>query len=277
MEKNEKQRIEGFAKQIRAATVDMIAHLGAAGHVGGALSMVDLLAVLYGSIMHIQPDNPHWENRDRFVCSKGHAGPGLYATLALKGFFPYEQLYTLNRPGTMLPSHCDGKRTPGVDMTTGSLGQGSSLAVGLALGERLRKRSSRIYLLTGDGEMDEGQVWEAAMFASHMGLSNLTWFVDENKKQLDGYTSSVLSLGNLKDKFDAFGFHAQRVNGNDVEAIFDAIAVAKQITDRPQAIILDTTKGAGIPDIEQMMFNHSMPITRDQADRWIAWLKEGIS
>ena len=171
------KELNDFALDIRIATVDCLRSRGF-GHIGGSLSIADLLAVLYGSVMRYDPKNPRWPERDKLVCSKGHAGPGVYAALALKGFFPYEELKTLNIPGTNLPSHCDRNKTPGIDMTTGSLGQGTSLAVGIALGDKLKGRDSRTFLIVGDGEADEGQVWEAAMFTAAKKVTNLMWFID---------------------------------------------------------------------------------------------------
>ena len=243
-----KKELEKFAARIRIGTVECIGSRGF-GHIGGSLSICDALSVLYGAVMRVDPENPLDPDRDKLVCSKGHAGPAVYAVLALKGYFPYEKLHTLNRPGTDLPSHCDRKKTVGVDMTTGSLGQGTSLAAGMALGDRIAGRKSRTYLITGDGETDEGQLWEAAMFTAAKKITNLTWLVDWNKKQLDGYTKDILDIFDLEAKFRAFGFDAVTVKGDDVEAIYEALT--KEVTDKPRAIILDTVKGAGVKEIEE--------------------------
>lgn len=267
-----KRELKDFALQIRIACLEELKALGF-GHVGGSLSVIDVLAVLYGSVMKVDPKNPSWPDRDKLVCSKGHAGPAVYATLALKGYFPYEMLATLNKPGTLLPSHCDRNKTPGVDMTTGSLGQGTSLAVGLAIGDALKKRGSRVFLISGDGELNEGQTWEAAMLASARKVSNLIWFVDENKKQLDGPTNSILPQGDIAAKFAAFGFDTQHIPGNDVEAIFEAIERTKAVTDKPHAIVLDTIKGAGVKQVEETASNHSMAVKAEVFDGWIAGLK----
>ena len=271
-----KKNLENLALKIRMGVVNGIGSIGV-GHIGGSLSIVDLLAVLYGDIMRIDPENPCWPERDKLVCSKGHAGPAVYATLAIKGYFPYDLLKTLNQPGTTLPSHCDRLKTPGIDMTTGSLGQGTSLAVGLAIGDRLKGHNSKIFLITGDGEMNEGQVWEAAMLAAARKVDNLFWFVDENKKQLDGPTCTILPQGDFLAKAQAFGFDAQRVPGNDVEAIYEAIHNAENISGKPHMIILDTIKGAGIPDVEQTYANHSMAVSGEQCHRWIMGLEEECS
>ena len=224
MEKNKELRV--FAEEIRVETIKELAHLGF-GHVGGSMSVVETLAVLYGSQMNYDPKNPTMEQRDRLVMSKGHAGPALYATLALKGFFPLERLKTLNQNGTTLPSHCDRLKTPGVDMTTGSLGQGISMALGLALGAKMRGKDFTTYLILGDGECDEGQVWEGALSAAHLKLDNLIAFVDWNKQQLDGAVDDVLDLGDIGQKFEDFGWHVQKVNGHDIDALLEAVESAK--------------------------------------------------
>ena len=271
MTREQIEKLEAFALQIRIGTVECIKSRGF-GHIGGCLSVADVLAVLYGDILNIDPNDPKKPDRDKFVSSKGHAGPAIYATLALKGFFPYEKLYTLNQPGTDLPSHCDRKKTPGIDMTTGSLGQGTSAAVGLALGDRLQGRSSRTYLLVGDGESQEGQVWEAAMFASAKKLSNMTWMIDWNKRQLDGYVKDIIDLGDLQKKFEAFGFDACTVDGHDVEQIHKALSHVND--EKPVAVILDTLKGKGVKQVEETVLNHSMSVGPDVFDGWLQELKD---
>jgi transketolase len=234
--------------------------------------VADALAVLYGSVMNIDPSDPKKADRDKLVCSKGHAGPGVYATLALKGYFPYEKLKTLNQPGTDLPSHCDRKKTPGIDMTTGSLGQGTSTAVGLALGDKLQGRDCRTFLIVGDGECDEGQVWEAAMFTAAKKLTNLVWLIDWNKKQLDGYVKDILDPFDLQKKFEAFGFDAVTVDGHNVEKLYEALT--KKPGDKPIAIILDTIKGKGVTGVEETVKNHSMNVGQDVFDSWLQELHE---
>ena len=259
MEKNKDIRV--FAEEIRVETLKEFAHLGF-GHVGGAMSIIETLAVLYGSEMHIDPKNPGLETRDKFVMSKGHAGPSLYATLALKGYFPLENLMTLNQGGTTLPSHCDRLKTPGVDMTTGSLGQGISTAIGLALGDRLMGRKDcYTYLMLGDGECNEGQVWEGAMFAAHYKLDHLIAFVDLNKQQLDGKTDDVMYM---VEKFKAFGWNTLKVDGHNVDAIKDAIDAAKAQSGKPSMIILDTVKGHGCLLAESMFPCHHIAFTAEQ-------------
>ena len=273
MDTEKRLEIMKIALQIRIGALEAIRSRGF-GHVGGSLSVADALAVLYGAVMKYNPKDPTWPERDKLVCSKGHAGPAVYAALALKGFFPYEKLYTLNQPGTILPSHCDRNKTPGVDMTTGSLGQGTSLAAGIALGDRLKGRTSRTFLITGDGELNEGQAWEAAMFIAAKRLTNLVWLVDYNKKQLDGYVKDILEPFDLEEKFRAFGFDACTVNGNDAEQIYDALT--KEPSAAPRAVILDTVKGKGVKEVEDIMFNHSMTVEQSVFDRWIQELRQQL-
>jgi transketolase len=276
MTKQEILRLKLYAAQIRRETVKCVGACGF-GHIGGALSVVDTLAVLYGGVMKIDPKKPDWEERDKLVMSKGHAGPALYATLASKGYFPAEWLTTLNKPGTNLPSHCDRKRTPGVDMTTGSLGQGVSTAIGLALAQKLSGRTSRVYLITGDGEIDEGQAWEGALFAPHQKLSNLTWFVDNNKKQLDSTIEEIIDLGDIAAKFRSFGWNALSVKGDDVEAISGAIEQAKAEKNKPTCIVLNTVKGAGVPMIEEIELNHHIVLEGELLEKSIAHIEKVIS
>ena len=261
--------LQRFTLQIRISVLEELKARGF-GHVGGCLSISDALAVLYHDVMRYDPKNPQWEQRDKLVCSKGHAGPAVYATLALKGFFPKEDLLTLNQPHTNLPSHCDRNKTPGVDMTTGSLGQGTSLAVGMALGDRIKGLDSRTFLIVGDGEANEGQVWEAAMFTAAKKLTNLTWLIDNNKKQLDGYTKDVLNPFDFEEKFRSFGFEAISIDGNDVEQLENVLT--RTPIDKPIAIILNTIKGKGVDEVEQAMANHSMTPKPEDFDRWLGVL-----
>lgn len=273
LDKNMEKELQRLALKIRIGAVEEFKARGF-GHVGGSLSVADALAVLYGAVMKIDPQNPKMEDRDKLVCSKGHAGPAVYAALAVKGYFPYEEIKTLNQPGTNFPSHCDRKKTPGVDMTTGSLGQGTSLAVGMAMGDKLKGRDSRTFLIVGDGEADEGQVWEAAMFTAAKKVNNLVWMVDNNKKQLDGYTKDILDSGDLRAKFEAFGFEAVRIDGNDLGQLYDALT--KKAEDKPIAIILDTVKGKGVKEVEETMGNHSMTMTTETYDKWLAELNSEL-
>ena len=267
MDSNKKHELEQFALKIRIGAMEQFKARGF-GHVGGSLSIADALAVLYGSQMDVDPAEPRKPQRDKLVCSKGHAGPGVYATLALKGFFPYEVLKTLNQPGTTLPSHCDRQKTPGVDMTTGSLGQGASLACGMALGDKLRGYKNRVFLIIGDGEANEGQVWEACMFASAKKLGNLVLLLDYNKKQLDGPVKEILDTLDLGKKLEAFGFDTVTIDGNDVEALYNALERTRQGGDKPYAIVLDTVKGKGVAEVENAASNHSVTAPTEKWDEW---------
>jgi transketolase len=234
------------------------------GHVGGAMSVVETLAVLYNGVMRVRPENPDWPERDRLVCSKGHAGPAIYAALAARGYFEKDLLKTLNRPGTSLPSHCDMNKTPGIDMTTGSLGQGVSTAVGLAMGQKMRGIDAKTYLIIGDGECNEGQVWEGLMLAAHKKLDNLIVFCDKNGQQLDGYVKNVLDTGDLAEKFAAFGFFTQSIDGHCTEAVEKAIQAAIANKGAPSMIVLNTKKGCGCTFAENQEFNHHIAFTPEQ-------------
>jgi transketolase len=260
------QQIREFnwlATKIRIETIREIANLGS-GHIGGTMSIAEVLAVLYGGVMKIDPTNPGWEERDWLVVSKGHTGPAVYATLALKDYFPMKELNTLNQPGTNLPGHCDRNKTSGIDMTTGSLGQGVSSAMGIALGNRLDGRDNYTYLIMGDGECQEGQVWEAALFAAQQKLGHLIAFIDNNQQQSDGYTQDICYMGDLAQKFTYFGWFSQNVDGHDVAQIYDAIIKAKQQNEKPAMIVLNTVKGKGCGFAEGKPNNHSMSITKEQ-------------
>ncbi len=280
MDATEKKQLEDLAREIRKKTIDAIGFLGV-GHIGGALSIVEVLTVLYFREMNIDPANPRMPNRDRLVLSKGHAGPALYSTLALKGFFPESWLHTLNKGGTNLPSHCDRNKTPGIDMTTGSLGQGLSAASGIALANRLDGRKAFTFAIIGDGESDEGQIWEAAMFAAHQGLARLIAFTDCNKLQIDGKTADIMDIEPLETKWSAFGWNVERVDGHAVEAIDTAIRRAKEQAEgggaasyrrKPTMIILDTIKGKGAAFCEGQASNHNMSFDYKTAKEAIAEL-----
>ncbi len=272
LSKQEADELRGFAIDIRIRCMEQFKAIGV-GHVGGSMSVADLMACLYGRIMRIDPARPRWEERDRIIMSKGHAGPAMYSALALKGFFDPEELKTLNRLGTHLPSHTDRNRTPGVDMTTGSLGQGFSSGLGIALGCKLKGLGNYTYIILGDGELGEGQVWECALFAPAKGLENVIVFVDANGYQLDGTTDEVLALGDVAQKFSDFGWAAFDVaDGNDVEAICSAVESAKAVSGKPKLIVLHTVKGKGCaaaldPSIPT---NHNMGVSCEVADATIA-------
>ena len=260
------KELENVARNIRANIVECIASLGV-GHIGGCLSIADVLAVLYGKHMRYDPKDPKKEGRDRLVCSKGHAGPAVYSALAEFGFFPKEELYTLNRGGTKLPSHCDMNKTPGVDMTAGSLGQGLSCALGAAIGSKLKGDGATIYAIIGDGESQEGQIWEAAMYAGSHNLDNLIVFTDYNKLQLDGTIADICDLSPLADKWRAFNLAVWDIPGNDVAEIDKAITEAKSVSGKPKMIILNTVKGKGVSFVEEAKVgSHSMNVSAEQRD-----------
>lgn len=270
MDQQKLHRLRVLAAEIRLETLKIIASRGF-GHVGGSMSMADAMAVLYGEVMRIDPKHPRWEGRDWFVLSKGHGGPVMYATLGLMGYYPIESAYTLNQPGTQFPSHTDRNKTPGVDLTTGSLGQGMSEAVGAAIGNRIQGRDSRVFVAIGDGEADEGQIWEAAQFAAHYKLDHLICLVDDNKRQLDGAVEDVMGHGKgIGAKFDAFGWNVIDVaDGNDVEQIYDAIMRACACQGKPSCLILNTVKGKGATFAEPTGAHSSQP-TPEQWEEAIA-------
>ena len=270
------KQLKEICRDIRCDTIRSIGHLGV-GHIGGCLSVVELLAVLYFEAMHIDPKDPQMAGRDRFICSKGHAGPAVYATLANRGYFDRAKLLTLNQGGTDLPSHCDMLRTTGIDMTTGSLGQGFSCAVGAALGAKLSRDGATVYALIGDGESQEGQIWEAAMFAAAKHLDNLIAFTDYNKLQIGGTIAEINDIAPLAEKWAAFGWHVIEVeDGNDVEQVSAAVAHAKLGigSGQPTMVILNTVKGCGVPWVVDLKSNnHNAPFTEEQADAAIAAIR----
>ncbi|MDD3540988.1 MAG: transketolase [Eubacteriales bacterium] len=275
MDNSQISELSQFAAQIRLEIVRMIGKRGF-GHLAGSLSVADALAVLYHFVMRYDPKNPQWEDRDLLVMSKGHAGPALYATLALKGFFPMSWLETLNQPGTRLPSHCDRRLTPGVDMTTGSLGQGTSIAAGMALAKKLSRDDNRIFLFVGDGECNEGQVWEAAMFSAQHQLDNMVWFIDYNKKQLDGLLEDVMDILDIRQKFEDFGFDAVEIDGHDPVAIRRAIDQVSDKNGKPGCIVLDTVKGKGISFVECMELNHHLRLSEEEIEKATREAEEGL-
>ncbi|MBQ9941472.1 MAG: transketolase [Christensenellaceae bacterium] len=263
MEAKEKVFLNDVCKQLRKDILDAIVVPGV-GHVGGSMSIVEVLAVLYYKQMNVEPKNPQMADRDRLVLSKGHAGPALYAVLAEKGYFPREMLKTLNTPGTNLPSHADMLRTPGIDMTAGSLGQGLSAAVGMAIGAKIAGSPATIYAIIGDGESQEGQIWEAAMYANQKKLDNLIAITDYNNAQISGTVDDVCTLEPITDKWEAFGFKTIVVkDGHDVEELDNALTEAKK-ADKPVMIIMHTVKGKGISWAEEAGYGcHSMNVNAD--------------
>ncbi|MDT2754142.1 transketolase [Enterococcus pseudoavium] len=270
--------LETLAAKIRINSIEAIRKVGS-GHIGGSLSIADLLAVLYGKQMVYDVNNPAWEKRDRLVLSKGHAGPALYSALSAVGFFAEDWLWTLNEGGTNLPSHPDRIKTPGVDATTGSLGQGTSLAAGIATGLKLQGNDNYVYLIVGDGELNEGQCWEAFQYIAHFKLNNCIVIIDENKKQLDGTTQDILNPFDIAEKMRAFGFAVQRVKGNDLTAIDQAIDDCKKIEDQAVCIVLDTIKGQGVKFFEEMDANHSVKfdneVVQKATDKALEELRKG--
>lgn len=249
MEQNKKKQLSLTALKVRRGIVDSV-HSAKAGHPGGSLSVADLLTYLYFDKMNIDPENPKMANRDRLVLSKGHAAPALYSVLAHRGFFPVEELLTLRKIGSRLQGHPDMKNIPGVDMSSGSLGQGISCAVGMALSAKHFGETYRVYTILGDGECEEGQVWEAAMFAGNKGLSNLTVYVDFNNLQIDGSCDEVNSPAPLDKKFEAFGFNVIVIDGHNFDEIEAATLAAEKVIDKPTAIIMNTVKGKGVSFME---------------------------
>lgn len=263
------------AKKIRIDIINEIASIGQ-GHVGGSLSAVEILVYLYYKEMNIDPADPKKKDRDRFVCSKGHAGPLVYACLADKGYFPSDWLLTLNKNGTRLPSHADMTKTPGVDFTAGSLGQGFSAAVGIALAQKTMGIKARTFALVGDGESQEGEIWEAAENAAQFGLDNLTVFVDYNKLQLDGPTSQICSTEGIETRFRGFGFDVIRINGHCFDDISRAVERSKSIKGMPHCIICDTIKAKGFKDAENKVSSHSMAVSAEKAAEVVKSIRESV-
>ena len=257
--------LKAKALKIRREIVNMI-YLASSGHPGGALSLVDILTVLYFTEMRVDPLNPKDENRDRFILSKGHASAALYATLAERGFLKAEDLLEFRKLDSILQGHPDMNKVPGVDMTTGSLGQGLSAANGMALAAKLNKKDYRVYVALGDGEIQEGQVWEAAMSSAHYKLDNLCVFVDNNNLQIDGTIDKVMSPYPIKEKFESFGFHTIEIDGHDYKQIINSIEEAKKVKDKPTAIIAKTIKGKGVSYMEnQASWHGKAPGEKDLA------------
>lgn len=258
--------LEELAAKIRLDTLCSIKKMGQ-GHLGGSFSIVELLAVLYGKQLRINPQDPQWADRDRLVLSKGHAGAALYSALANTGYFDRSWLWTINEGGTRLPSHPDRWKTPGVDATTGSLGQGTSMAAGIATGMRLAGKDNFVYLIVGDGELNEGQCWEAFQYIAHFKLNHCIVIIDDNKKQLDGPTKDILDPFDIQQKMIAFGFYTEKVPGADMQAIDEAIERCKAIEDQAVCIVLDSVKGQGVPFFEELDANHSVKFTTDEINQ----------
>lgn len=263
------EELKLIAKDVRKDIVSMLTE-SCSGHPGGSLSAADVLTTLYFGEMNVDPKNPKDENRDRFVLSKGHAAPVLYSVLARKGFFEVEELKTLRKIGSRLQGHPSMKCLPGVDMSTGSLGQGISAAVGMALAGKIDNKSYRVYALLGDGELEEGQVWEAAMSAAHYKLNNLTAFIDFNGLQIDGDITTVMNPSPIDKKFEAFGWNVLTIDGHDIEEIQGAIEKAKACNDKPTAVICKTVKGKGVSFMENVAAWHGTAPSKEQCEQALA-------
>lgn len=266
------QTTEQFALAIRREIISMLA-AAKSGHPGGSLSAADVIAVLYGGALRVDPARPDDPDRDRFVLSKGHVAPALYAALALRGFFPVEELAHLRKLGSPLQGHPDMRKTPGVDMSTGSLGQGLSVACGMALAAKADGKDYRVYAVCGDGETQEGQIWEAGMFAAHYQLDNLTVFLDHNHLQIDGDIRQVLSPEPLDEKWRAFGWHVIAINGHDHDAIKAALAEARTVQAKPVMVICETIKGKGVSFMENQAGWHGSAPNAEQAAQALAELE----
>jgi transketolase len=265
------RRLAEKAGDIRRHVVRMVA-AAKSGHPGGSLSAADIVTVLYFHELRLDPSRPDWPGRDRFVLSKGHAAPVLYAALAERGFFPVPELASLRKTGGMLQGHPDMKRVPGVDMSTGSLGQGLSAANGMALAGRLDKLDYRVYVLLGDGEIQEGQIWEAAMAAAHYKLDNLVAILDHNRLQIDGRIDDVMSPEPVADKWRAFGWHVLEIDGHDYGRILEALAAAREVKGKPTMVVADTIKGKGVSFMENQVQWHGVAPTAEELAQAIAEL-----
>ena len=265
----DREAFDELAGEFRYVITDMICRAGS-GHLGGALSLVEIVISLYWRLMRTDAANPQWPDRDRLVMSKGHGGPVLYVALAYRGFFPKTMLRTLNEDGTSLPSHVDRLRTPGIDMTAGSLGQGLSCACGMALAARLDGKAHKVFCIIGDGESNEGQIWEAAMFAGHNRLDNLIAIVDYNKLQIDGTTDEVMTLEPLADKWRAFNWEVLEMDGHDWDDIYATLGKARAVRGKPVMIVAHTIKARGCAAVENKPESHNIKIdTQEVYERYI--------
>lgn len=276
MDAMKKKELQIFAAKARIGVIEGV-YNAKAGHPGGSLSICDLLAYLYNEEMNIDPKDPHMDSRDRFVLSKGHAAPALYATLALKGFFPVEDLKTLRKSDSYLQGHPNMNKIPGVDMSTGSLGQGISAAVGMALGAKLDKKDYRVYTVLGDGEIEEGEVWEAAMFAANCKLDNLVAVVDYNNLQIDGTIDEVNSAYPIADKFKAFKWNVVEIDGHDFDAIEGALNNAKATKGVPTCIVMKTIKGKGVSYMEDAVGWHGKAPNTEEYEQAMTELKAALA
>ncbi len=268
------EQLQQKAKKIREDILEEV-YQAQSGHPGGSLSVADILTVLYFKEMNIQPENPNWEDRDRLVLSKGHCSPALYSCLANRGYFPVEDLKTFRNINSYLQGHPDKNKVPGVDMTTGSLGQGLSCANGMAIAGKMNQKDYRVYCILGDGEIEEGQVWEAAMAANQYKLDNLCVIVDNNNLQIDGTIEKVMNSYPIDEKFRSFGFQVINIDGHDIEEIIKAFEVAKNIKDKPTCIIAKTIKGKGVTFMENQAGWHGKAPNQEQYEEAIRRIKDG--
>ena len=275
MEQTKLNELKQIAAKIRLGVLEGV-HAAASGHPGGSLSIADIMAYLYFEELNVRADEPNWADRDRFVLSKGHTAPALYAALALKGFFPESELSKLRHVDSFLQGHPDMKGTPGVDMSTGSLGLGFSTACGMALAAKIDGKDYRTYTIVGDGESEEGQIWEAAMFASHYKLDNLCLIVDWNGLQIDGTVKEVMNPTPHDKKLEAFGFHVISIDGHDLEQIAAAFAEAKTVKGKPTAIIAKTVKGKGVSFMEDQVGWHGSAPNDEQYEKAVAEIKAAM-
>ena len=276
MTSQEKKQLQIIACKVRMGIIEST-HAAKCGHPGGSMSAAELFAYLYNKELNVDPANPKWEDRDRFVLSKGHTAPGMYAAMAHRGFFPVEDLLTLRKVGSYLQGHPNMNTVPGVDMSTGSLGQGISAACGMALAARVQNKDYRVYTLLGDGEIQEGQVWEACMFASHYKLDNLVVIIDNNGLQIDGDVAKVMSPYPIVDKLEAFGFHVQTIDGHDFDQIEAALNTARTVKGRPSAIVMKTVKGKGVSFMENEAGWHGVAPNDAQFEQAMAELNAALS
>lgn len=273
MDKREKAELKITANKVRQLIIEGVFN-AKSGHPGGSLSAADIFTYLYFKELNVDPKNPKWVDRDRFVLSKGHCCPGLYAALAIKGYFPEKEIKSLRHIGAMLQGHPDMKGTPGVDMSSGSLGQGVSAACGMALAAKMDNASYRVYAMLGDGECEEGQVWESAMFAAHHNLDNLCYIVDYNGLQIDGKVSEVAGLEPLDKKFESFGFEVIKICGHCFNQIEEAFEKAKSVKGKPTVIIAETVKGKGVSYMEDQVGWHGKAPNQEQYELALNELKE---
>jgi len=280
METNVKQKediiitkLKLTANKVRKDIVKMITE-AKSGHPGGSLSAVDVVTALYFNVMRHNPENPKWEDRDRFILSKGHAAPLLYSVLAESGYFEVKELLTLRKLGSRLQGHPDMKRLPGIEISTGSLGHGLSVGNGMAIASKLNRKDFRVYVLLGDGECQEGQVWEAAMTASHYKLDNVTAILDYNGLQIDGPVKDVMNINPISNKWRAFGWYVIEINGHDFKEIFDSFERVKKLKGKPSIIIAHTTKGKGVSFMENVVDFHGKAPTKEQMVQALKELEE---